>query len=153
LRPIIRNDLEKLALEAIIQNLITPIFPEDLSLDTEFKHGGMSLTWGKIVSTALEQVERYDPARYGWTQQWIFDAAVFDKWLKSALQARHIPAHSKRRAGAKSIKRDGVADLIAKEYPSGIPAGVTDKKIANDYKAKTRSDVSERTVRRARGRK
>jgi hypothetical protein len=50
-------------------------------------------------------------------------------------------------AAKKATKIDAAKAYIAQHYPDGIPAGVTDKQIARD------AGVSDRTVRRARGKK
>jgi hypothetical protein len=147
---LVSETIWKLVLEGILQNLITPIFPEDVSLDTVFNSSGASLlTWRSVINHALQHVDRFDPARYPWTRELMFDAAAFDRWLKSAL--RREP-RSKRRAGAKPSKREKLEAFLEKKYQSEIPAGVTYKEIANDFYAETGVQVNERTVRRAFGR-
>jgi hypothetical protein len=141
----------QLTLTAIVQNALTPIFCEDMPLDTVFNHGGARLpTWRSLIENALRHVDRVDPARYRWTKELMFDAAAFDRWLKSALRRQ---PRSKRRSGAKPSKREKLETFLEKKYQSEIPAGVTYKEIANDFYTETGVKVSERTARRAFGRK
>ena len=104
---------------------------------------------GVLIKHALQYVDSVDPARYRWTRELMFDAAAFDRWLKSALRRQPRP---KRRAGAKPSKREKLEAFLEKKYQSEIPAGVTYKEIANHFHAETGVLVHERTVRRAFGR-
>lgn len=67
--------------------------------------------------------------------------------------AQRDAARPNRTAGAKPDKREAVRSFISATYPGGVPAGVTHKTIARAVSDKEGSTISERTVRRARGRK
>ena len=60
-------------------------------------------------------------------------------------------AVSKRAKGAKPTKRSAASLFINRQYPDGIPIGVTNKMIAQEIKIKEGVTVTERTIRRARG--
>jgi hypothetical protein len=136
--------LWKWVLDAIVQDIIVPIFPDEMSLDTEYDHGGGLLTWRRAIRRVLPTIDSYGPPRWMWTL--MFDVVGFDRWLKNALKDQRIPVRPKRRAGPKLTAREK-AKLYIEKYPSGIiPPGVTYKQIANEL------GVSERTVRRAYGR-
>jgi hypothetical protein len=76
-----------------------------------------------------------------------------------------VPASSKRRMGERqsaepratqvntATKRTALQKWIAGRYTQGIPAGMTQKEIARDFKTDTGTVVDVRTVRRALGRK
>jgi len=91
-------------------------------------------------------------------------------WMPRDLARRWLEAHSypwpahfdigaeepeqqglaKTKDFAKTKKIDALADFIERKYPSGIPAGVTDKMIARDFDDDSGIKASETTVRRAR---
>jgi hypothetical protein len=101
----------------------------------------------------LRAVDHYDPAHSHWTRTVMFDEMPFDKWLSNRLKVhRRRQVQPKRRPGAKLTSREKLASFIAEKYPSGIPAGMTNKQIAKEFHAATAISVSERTVRRAQGR-
>jgi hypothetical protein len=113
----------------------------------------MWLTLRGVIRNTWRAIERYDPSNDNWAKTLMFDPARFEGWLKKVLLTHHIAIHPKRPAGRKKMKRDEVASFIAKNYPDGVPAGITGKTIARDIQAKTGLPVSERTVRRALGRR
>jgi hypothetical protein len=130
------------ALEAIEKDVLRPVFPAGQSLDTKFSHGGMGpLTLRNIIS-ARRKIDHYDPATENWAKNLSFDTDAFKSWLKKALSAHRI-------VGRKKTKRERISAFIAESYPDDIPA---DKTVVLDIKAKLGDSVSERTVRRARGR-
>jgi hypothetical protein len=75
--------------------------------------------------------------------------------LLASRETREIaaPVEPKRRAGAKPTKRQAIAVFIAKHYPEGIPAHVKLDAIRSDFESETASKISDRTLRRAIGRK
>jgi len=132
------------ALDAIVRHVLLPNLPEGISLDS---------LHGRIVG-ALYAIERgSDPSRWSWTSAIALSPAAFDRWLKKTLRGRKITTHPRRAVGAKSTLREDVAAFAAANYPSPLPPGITNEKIAQDYESKTGTAVSERTVRRALGRK
>jgi hypothetical protein len=143
--------LWKLVLDAVARDMLAPALPEGQSLDTQFDHGGMPLTWRKVISGTLRAIDHHEPSNDNWTKT--FDPVTFDKWLIGALKNRGISVHPKRPAGAKPDLREAVASFIHESYPTGIPPGVTYKKIARDFEAATGVPTSVRTVGRAQGRK
>jgi len=95
-----------------------------------------------------------------------------DGTVLTSATARHweapvvdVPAGSERRMGEPQsvkpratqvnipTKRTALQKWIAERYPKGIPAGMTQKQIARDFKSDTGTVVNARTVRRALGRK
>jgi hypothetical protein len=92
---------------------------------------------------ALRAIENRD-AVTPWTQPWVRDmlvsAAAFDKVLFSA--------HPKQQPGPDPLV-DPLADFIKKKYPTGVPRGITRKKIARLAKDTIGVEVSEKTVTRA----
>jgi hypothetical protein len=63
------------------------------------------------------------------------------------------PAALTRRAGGKGALRQGVADFLARRYPTGIPQSCKIDTICDEFKCETGRSVSNRTVRRVLGRK
>jgi hypothetical protein len=72
------------------------------------------------------------------------DASVYWPALAEALAAAGFWVKKRRTGPKRETKIAAVQRYIASNYPTGIPAGVTDKAIARD------TGVSERTVRRVR---
>jgi hypothetical protein len=87
------------------------------------------------------------------------------QWLAAHCYPRPAPAHfdptsraarpvQNQAAGHPAITRrtklGAVQSYIASAYPNAIPAGMTDKAIARSFEAEKKTQVSERTVRRAR---
>jgi transposase len=140
-------------LDAIQRNILSiDNLPAGMTLDTTFNHGGAPLTWRQVIASALIAIEGHIPSNDNWAKTLMLDSKVFNKWLKKVALDDQVNAPAKRTAGAKSSKREEVAEFIARNYPNGIPAKVTNKMIAIEYKAETGTAVSERTVRRALGR-
>jgi hypothetical protein len=70
------------ALDAIKQNMLVPILPEGVSIDTEFDHGGMQRqTWRQVIGRALAAIKHHIPSNDGWANTLMLDPAAFDKWL------------------------------------------------------------------------
>ena len=76
------------ALDAIKRDMLLPILPEGVSLDTKFDHGGMPLTWRQVIGTALAVIERHIPSNNGWANTLMFDPGAFDRWLTHDSPAR-----------------------------------------------------------------
>jgi hypothetical protein len=107
-----------------------------------------------LIKGALPAIrDGANPSKWWWCRRLMISATVFDKWLAGAKLKHQLPAHLMRRAGGKPILRDAALAHVAKHYPNGVPPGVTYQQIANNVKAETGCHVSERTVRRALGRK
>jgi hypothetical protein len=140
-------------LSAIVHGELLPILPEGTTLDTEFNHGGTLWTWRGVASTALKAIDRHIPSNDNWAKTLTLDCGEFEKWLKGRLQFHKISAHLKRPAGAKRTKRGAVAEFINNNYPNGIPAGISLKDVARKIKNETGLIISDRTLRRAQGRK
>ena len=96
------------ALDAIKRDVLLPILPEGVSLDTKFDHGGMLLTWRQVIGTALAAIKHQIPSKYGWAKTLMLDSAVFDNWLakdspagtalaKSRLPSRRRPPNHRVR--------------------------------------------------------
>jgi hypothetical protein len=113
------------ALDAIAQNVL---HPEGVSLDTEFSHGGMPLTWRKIITAALDQIDRVDPSDFDWFRSLTCDPTVFDKWLDTKLQAVRPPEPSrfplKKRTSDAAVLRV-VRRYVEEEQKSGRHASIT----------------------------
>jgi hypothetical protein len=105
------------------------------------------------IAIALPAIEQRgaDPSKWYWARRMAFAPRVFDKWLNETLQKQQFPANQTRRAGAKPTRREMVKEFL--DDPAGPPAGATGKQIAEQFEKKIGQAVSERTVRRARGRK
>jgi hypothetical protein len=144
------RSLWKWTLTAIAHN---DIIPEGIALDAKFNHGGRPLTWRMVVIETLQAIDRFNPSDANWARTMMFDSVSFDAWLRKALRAQRISVHPRRAAGNKRILREEVEAFVHEKYPSGIPAGISNKQIARDFYAKTGRDVSERTIRRSQGRK
>jgi hypothetical protein len=137
------------ALDAIANDVLVPAFPAGQSLDGKYPLGGMPWTLGKIVRTAHKAIDSYRPSNDLWAKSLMFDPDQFDRWLRKVLRDHEIPVIPKRAAGRKKTKREKISAFIAESYPDDIPA---DKTVVRDFEAKFKDSVSERTVRRARGR-
>src|SRR5262249_26864470 len=83
------------ALEAIAHNELPRVFPEGVSLDTEFNHGGMPLTWRRVVEHWLGRIENIDPSRFPPFEKLRCKPALFDRWLNDKLQAISLPEASR----------------------------------------------------------
>jgi hypothetical protein len=101
----------------------------------------------------LNDYQRDEPFRFYVNCDPRFGLAVrradFERWWGSS-HDRDQAKHPARRAGAKPTKRETVERFIAENYPNEIPAAMTAKQIARDVGI---PELSERTVRRALGRK
>jgi hypothetical protein len=76
------------ALDAMVAGSLIPVLPAGVSLDTQFDHGGMPLTWRKVVSTASRSITRYIPENDKWANTLMFDPDAFDKWFTHDSPAR-----------------------------------------------------------------
>ena len=83
------------ALDAIKRDMLLPILPNGMLLDTKFDHGGMPLTWRQVISRALAEIERHIPSNNGWASTLMFDSAAFDKWLAEDSPAGTARAQSR----------------------------------------------------------
>jgi hypothetical protein len=93
----------------------------------------------------------FNPSKANWCRQLMISPAAFDKLLKKALQDNRFPALPKRRAGAKPTKRDEIKKFVGKNKRRF--STTTNKEIRKRAIDELGIEVSERTVRRARGRK
>src|SRR5262249_33584070 len=148
-RRIAREKVWEWACLAIARDELGEELPGGASLETRL-HG--ATTWRGLIAQAFFAAARgNDPARYEWTRHIMPDLVEFrrglDRW------GGGIPVQPKRAVGAKPSKRKAVASFIRKNYPSGVPAGITNDAIALAFETKTGIRVHERTVRRALGRK
>jgi hypothetical protein len=146
---IVRRKLWEWAFTAILDGRLTFELPNDLMPDPQFDHAARLRT---LIIGALPAIEYgADPSKWNWSRMLMISPAVFDKWLKAVLRNRQFTARPKRRAGTKSTKREAVRNFIEKR--KSLLRGATHKEIAKHVKDKLGVDVSERTVRRALGRK
>src|SRR5262249_47219969 len=101
------------------------------------------------ITAALPRVKerRTDPSQLNWAQNLTLAPAAFDKWLRRTLQDGLFPEQPKRRGGARPVRRTEAAAFVAK-HPD-----LTNKEISLKIEKATGKSISERTVRRARGRK
>jgi hypothetical protein len=146
------RELWRWALDSIANDMMAPIFPEGTSLDTWFDFGGARYTWRKVIVRALHTIENHLPSNDGWAKNLMLDGAVFDERLEKFAKDQKLVVFPRRSAGRKPTLREDVTSFIAQKYRGGIPAGTSDKVIANAFKAEKKTSVSLRTVRRARGR-
>jgi hypothetical protein len=125
--------------------------PEGRSLETEFSHGAIAkpFTLGQLIKHELRGWEQHnhDPSRWSWIETVKFSPVDFDRWLKKTIHDRRFPARSKKRAGASSAKREAVREFLA----TVMHEGRSNKEIVGLVKKHLDLNVSERTVRRARG--
>jgi hypothetical protein len=82
-------------LDAIAAGELIPIFPQGTSLDTPFDHGGMLLTWRKVIENATRSIQRHLPSNDSWANQLRFDPGSFDSWLDKDSPAGTVPALSR----------------------------------------------------------
>jgi hypothetical protein len=114
------------ALDAIARNELPLILPEGMSLDTESSHGGMPLTWRRVVEGALNRIEDIDPSGFSWFRRLKCEPTLFDRWLKTKLQAISLPRGSRfpvqKRPTDAEVRRV-VGDYVGRERTAGrIPA-------------------------------
>ncbi len=146
--------LWKVALDAIVRDVLLVILPDGNSLDTKFNLRGEWLSWREVFNRVLPSMDRREPSYEFWANDPMCDAAVFDNWLESAFNRNETPVHPKRTAGAKrKTPREELASFIHAKYGLPLSAGITYKQIAKDFEAETGLHVIERTVARALGRK
>jgi len=148
-RGIAREKVWEWACLAVARDELRVELPGRASLETRL-HG--ATTWRGLIGEAAAAAARgNDPARYQWTRHIILDPVEFGRWLDR--WGRGITVQPKRAVGAKPTLREAVASFVAKKYPKELPAGMTLKAIARNFEEKSGRAVSERTVRRALGRR
>jgi hypothetical protein len=148
-RGIAREKLWEWACLGVARDELRVELPGRASLETQL---GGATTWRDLMAQAAVAAARgNDPARYQWTRHIMLDPVEFGRWLD--LRARGITVQPKRAVGAKPTLREAVASFVTKKYPKGLPASMTLKEIARNFEKKSGRTVSERTVRRACGRK
>jgi hypothetical protein len=64
-----------------------------------------------------------------------------------------IKSLPKRRAGAKPTQRQAILNFVKNQYPAGIPSHVKYEVICADFKQQTGTTISDRTLRRALGKR
>ena len=122
-----QRTLWKWALDAILHNAITPLLPEGTSLEMRFNDGGRTLTWREVITSTLKSIDRYNPSDSYWTQTLMFDVAMFDRWLESALKRNEATVHPKRTAGAKrKTPREELESLVPRKYGWPLPADASE---------------------------
>jgi hypothetical protein len=145
---ILRRNLWSWVFAAI---LAEDLHPEGMPLDTEFSHGAFAkaFTLSQLIKQELHAFEERnsDPSRWSWIETIKFSPVDFDRWLKKTIHDRRFPARSKKRAGASSAKREAVREFLA----TVMHEGRSNKEIVGLVKKHLDLNVSERTVRRARG--
>jgi hypothetical protein len=148
-RGVARERVWEWACLAIVQNELWVELPEHASLETRL-YG--ATTWRDLIGqAALAAAHGNDPARWQWTRHIMLDPVEFGTWLH--LRARGITVQPKRAVRTKPTLREAVASFVAEKYPKGLPAGMTLKAIARNFEKRSGCAVSERTVRRALGRR
>jgi hypothetical protein len=121
------------ALDAIVAGSVIPVLPTGVSLDTPFDHGGMPLTWRKVIGTASRSITRHIPENDNWANTLMFDPDVFDKWLTHDSPARTHRARSPVPLAdnpGESLPRQRPVTGRAKAalnqlYPDGYPDQIT----------------------------
>ena len=107
----------------------------------------------ELSGWGLNDYQKHEPFRFYVARDPRFGLALrrtdFERWYE---RGRELPQHPARPGGAKPTKRQAVAKFIEENYPSELPPNVTDKTIVRALRDRG-VEVSERTVRRARGRK
>jgi hypothetical protein len=81
-------------LDAIVEDLLVPILPAGVSLDTQFDHGGIPWTWRKVIVSASRSITRHIPENDGWANTLMFSPVAFDRWLTHDSPARTHPVPS-----------------------------------------------------------
>lgn len=123
------------------------LHPDGMSLETETRHAATAkpFTLSQLINHELRQWEQHnqDPCCWSWINSIKFSPLDFDAWLN----ARRFAPHGNKRRGANSAKSDAVRKVLA----TGAHVGRTNKEIVILVKQHHKIDVSERTVRRARG--
>ena len=148
-RGLAREKVWEWACLAIVRNELSVELPEHASLETRL---GGSTTWRSLIAQYADAAARgNDPARYQATRHIMLDPVEFG--TKLHLWTLGITVQPKRAVGAKRKLREAVASFIAKKYPKGLPAGMTLKAVARNFEKRSGRAVSERTVRRALGRR
>jgi hypothetical protein len=114
------------ALGAIAGNELLATLPDRLSLDTKFNHGGLCLTWRKVITASLPRLQDAKPPTIDWSQSIMLDPVVFDRWLDPRLQAIRSPEPSsrlpvRRRRSDVEVRRV-VKDYIDAERKESRPA-------------------------------
>ncbi|MGH7053820.1 MAG: hypothetical protein ACREE4_00275 [Stellaceae bacterium] len=94
------------------------------------------------AGTVLNEVSEYRPGE--WRVLWLSRVTVVSIWRPATEAKAEPPNPADNEVIKKSSKLKKIQSHIAATYPNGIPAGVTDKMIANA------TGTSERHVRRAR---
>jgi hypothetical protein len=118
--------LRRWALEAIVQNALLLTFPRGVSLDTEFNHGGMRLTWRQAIGRLLHAIDDFDPFKFSWVRSLTCYPTRFDKWLATKMaglrKTYRLPA--RKRAPDTKVQRvvqGYVNDELARGYNTSIP--------------------------------
>ena len=92
-----------------------------------FNDGGRTLTWREVITSTLKSIDRYNPSDSYWTQTLMFDVAMFDRWLESALKRNEATVHPKRTAGAKrKTPREELESLVPRKYGWPLPADASE---------------------------
>ncbi len=121
------------ALDAIVAGSLIPEFPAGVSMDTPFDHGGMSLSWRKVIVTASRSIERHIPENDNWANTLLFDPDAFDKWFTHDSPTRTHQIHSplpRADDPGESASRQRPVTRRAKAalnqlYPNGYPDQAT----------------------------
>ena len=97
----------RLALDAIAQNGLLATLPEGASLDTEFNHGGMPLTWRGVIVASLDRISNVSilPSSCTWFRRLTCDPTPVHKWLDIQLQAISSPEPSRLPLKTSSSRR------------------------------------------------
>jgi len=153
------------ALDAIVAGSLVPVLPAGVSLDSPFDHGGMSLCWRKVVSTASRSIARYIPENDKWANTLMFDPDAFDKWFTHDSPARiHRSRSPLPIATAELQSRQRPAEKRAKTalnqlYPDGrfpdegtVPNKMFCDIVLTQLKNSKKLPVSPSTILRAAGR-
>lgn len=112
-------------LGGIVRDALRPILPGDMSLDTQFNHGGMLLTLRRVIAGRLNDIERYDPSADGWAKTMMFDPAAFRKWLDEVQpfltpdRRPFSPPKPERHAS----RRNAALEAMTALYPDKRPLG------------------------------
>ena len=120
--------------------------PDGMSLETETRHAATAkpFTLSQLINHELRQWEQHnqDPCCWSWINSIKFSPLDFDAWLNAC----QFAPHGNKRRGVNSAEV-----MPFKKSDRGAHVGRTNKEIVILVKQHHKIDVSEGTVRRARG--
>jgi hypothetical protein len=156
-------------LDAIVAASLIPVLPAGTSLDTPFDHGGMPLTWRKVIGLASHAIKRHTPENDNWANTLMFDPDVFDKWFTHASQTRvhrarspipEVDAGNLDKPPQRTRPVRGRAETVIKAlYPNGVPEQTVEankrliERVCDELKNRGWQSIKPDSILRAAGRR